>query len=128
MGQSMQAGDGYTNTHDTKAKFHDLIEGDYAYLHNQLFLGKRFAQRWIGPYLVTQVINDQNIELLISLKRRQIHSAYQVKIENDCSKILQSIVLYQSFRIALLVLFPYCPNYPVFNIGIQPSVSICIYL
>jgi hypothetical protein len=52
---------------------------DYAYLDNQLFLGKKLAQRWIGPYLVTKVINDQNVELQISHKRKQVHSAYRLK-------------------------------------------------
>jgi hypothetical protein len=51
---------------------------------------KKFAQRRIGPNLVTQVINDHNIELQISLKRRQIHSAYRVKkfISPEKSKFL----------------------------------------
>ena len=31
------------------------------------------------PYKVTQVLNDQNVELQISPKRCQIHSAYRLK-------------------------------------------------
>jgi hypothetical protein len=90
--QSMEASDNYKTDHDIKAKPHNLMEGDYAYLDNQLFLGKnkKFAQLWIGPYLVTQVINNQNIELQISPKKQQIHSAYCVKkfISPETSKFL----------------------------------------
>ncbi len=51
----MQAVDSYKKNYDTKAKSHDLVEGDYAYLDNQLFFGKnkKLAQPWIGPHLVT---------------------------------------------------------------------------
>jgi hypothetical protein len=44
---SIQAGDSYKKNHDAKAKSHDLVEGDYAYLDNHLFFGKniKFAQR-----------------------------------------------------------------------------------
>jgi hypothetical protein len=57
------------------------LEGDQAYLDNQLLLGKnkKFAQCWIGSNLVTKVINDQKIEIQISPKKRQIHSAYRLK-------------------------------------------------
>jgi hypothetical protein len=50
-------------------------------LDNQLFLGKnkKFSQRWIGPYLVKKVISEKNLELQISPKRVQIHSAYRLK-------------------------------------------------
>jgi hypothetical protein len=78
---SFNAGDKYKEDHDKKASRHNLNEGDYAYLDNQLFLGKnkKLAQPWIGPYLVTKVINEQNVELKISPKRAQIHSAYRLK-------------------------------------------------
>ena len=78
---SMQAGDSYKKVHDAKASTHSLKEGDMAYLDNQLFLGKNknFSQRWIGPYKVTKVLNDQNVELQISPKRCQLHSAYRLK-------------------------------------------------
>jgi hypothetical protein len=48
------------------------------------------AQRWIRPYLVTKVVNEQNIELQISPKRTQIHSAYRLKkfVDPKSSKIL----------------------------------------
>jgi hypothetical protein len=64
---SFKAWDTYKEAHDRKASQHDLKEGDYACLDNQLFLGKnkKLAQRWIGPYLVKKVINDQNVELQI---------------------------------------------------------------
>jgi hypothetical protein len=73
--QSMQASDSYKNNHHKKAKLHDLVEGNYALLDNQLFLGKnkKIAQRWIGLYLVTKMIHYQYIELQISANRRQIH-------------------------------------------------------
>jgi hypothetical protein len=61
-------------------------------LDNQLFLGKnkKLAQRWIGPYLVKKVINDQNFERQISPKRAQVHSAYRLKkfIDPKSSKFL----------------------------------------
>ena len=43
---NMQAGDDYKKRQDAKAKSQDLVEGDYAYLDNQLFLSKstKFAQ------------------------------------------------------------------------------------
>jgi hypothetical protein len=40
---------------------------------------KKFAQRWIGPYIVTKVINDQSVELQIPPKITQVHSAYRLK-------------------------------------------------
>ncbi len=78
---SFKAGDSYKAAHDKKVSEHNLQEGDYAYLDNQLFLGKnkKLSQRWIGPYLVKKVINEQNVELQISPKREQIHSAYRLK-------------------------------------------------
>jgi hypothetical protein len=39
--QSMQEGDDYKKDHNSKAKLHDLEEGDYAYLDNQLFFGEK---------------------------------------------------------------------------------------
>jgi hypothetical protein len=77
---SMQAGDSYKK------------DGNYAFLDNQLFQGKnkKVAQRWIGPYLITTVSNDQNVDLQISPNRKQIHSAYRLKkfINSDKSKFL----------------------------------------
>jgi hypothetical protein len=51
---------------------------------------KKLVQRWIGPYLVKKVINDQNVELQISPKRAQVHSAYRLKkfIDPKSSKVL----------------------------------------
>jgi hypothetical protein len=37
---SFKAGTTYKEAHDKKASQHKLAEGDYAYLDNQLFLGK----------------------------------------------------------------------------------------
>ncbi len=37
---SMVAGDSYKRDHDAANNLHDFKEGDYAYLDNQLFLGK----------------------------------------------------------------------------------------
>ncbi len=89
---SFKAGDSYKEAHDKKSSAHNLLEGDFAYLDNQLFLGKnkKLSQRWIGPYLVTRVLNEQNVELQISPKRRQIHSAYRLKkfISPELSKFL----------------------------------------
>ena len=88
----MEAGDKYKAAHDVKATQHSLKEGDFAYLDNQLFLGKnkKFAQRWIGPYLVTEVLNYQNVGLQISPRRTQVHSAYRLKkfIDPKNSKFL----------------------------------------
>jgi hypothetical protein len=62
-------------------------------LDNQLFLGKnkKWSQRWIGPYLVKKVINNQNVELQISPKRAQVHSAYRSKkfVDPISSKFLK---------------------------------------
>jgi hypothetical protein len=79
--ESMVAGDSYKRDLDAMHNLHYFKEGDYAYPDNQLFLGKnkKFARRWIGPYLVTKVNNDQNIELQISHTRKQVHSAYRLK-------------------------------------------------
>ncbi len=57
---------------------HGLKEKVFVYLDNQL-VGKKLAPRCIGPYLVTKVINNQNVKLQISAKRTQIHSAYKLK-------------------------------------------------
>ena len=92
LDNSMEASNKYKAAHDVKATQHGLQEGDFAYLDNQLFLGKnkKFAQRWIGPYLVTKVLNDQNVELQISPRKNQIHSAYRLKkfIDPKKSKFL----------------------------------------
>jgi hypothetical protein len=92
LADSFKAGDWYKEAHDKKASEHNLLEGDYAYLDNQLFWGKnkKLSQRWIGPYLVKRVINEQNVELQISPKRAQIHSAYRLKkfIDPKLSKFL----------------------------------------
>jgi hypothetical protein len=89
---SFNAGDKYKEDHDKKASKHNLNQGDYAYLDNQLFLGKnkKLAQQWIGPYLVTKAINEQNVQLQISPKRTQIHSAYRLKkfVDLKSSKFL----------------------------------------
>jgi hypothetical protein len=81
LADSFRAGASYKEAHDKKASEHNLKEGDYAYLDNQLFLGKnkKLSQWWIGPYLVKKVINEQNVELQISPKRAQVHSAYRLK-------------------------------------------------
>ena len=92
LANSFEEGNTYKEAHDKKASQHNLKEGDYAYLDNQLFPGKnkKLAQRWIGPYLVKKVINDQNVELQISSKRDQIHLAYRLKkfIDPKSSKFL----------------------------------------
>jgi hypothetical protein len=41
LADSFKAGDSYKEAHDKKATNHNLKEGDYAYLDNQLFLGKK---------------------------------------------------------------------------------------
>ena len=93
LAESFKAGDSYKEAHDKKASQHNLKEGDYAYLDNQLFLGKnkKLSQRWIGPYLVKKVINEQNVELQISPKKVQVHSAYRLKkfIETKNIKIFK---------------------------------------
>jgi hypothetical protein len=41
LADSFKAGDSYKEAHEKKASSHNLKEGDYAYLDNQLFLGKK---------------------------------------------------------------------------------------
>jgi hypothetical protein len=50
------------------------------YIDNKLFLGKnkKIAQRWISLHLVKKVINDQNVELQMSLKSH-IHLLSRLK-------------------------------------------------
>jgi hypothetical protein len=73
LADSFKAGDSYKEAHDKKASEHNFKEGDYAYLDNQLFLGKnkKLSQRWIGPNLVKKVIKEQNVELQKELKSTQ---------------------------------------------------------
>ncbi len=40
LADSFKAGDSFKEAHDKKASQHNLKEGDYAYLDNQLLLGK----------------------------------------------------------------------------------------
>ena len=49
---------------------------------------KKFSAKWTGPFLVTKVINEQNVEVQISPRRRAIHSVYRLKkfIDPDSSK------------------------------------------
>jgi hypothetical protein len=92
LADTFKAGDTYKEAHDKKASQHGLKEGNNAFLDNQLFLGKnkKLSQRWIGPYLGKKVINDQNVELHISPKRAQVHSAYRLKkfVDPKSSKFL----------------------------------------
>jgi hypothetical protein len=51
---------------------------------------KNYHNGGFGPYLVKRVINEQNVDLQISPKREQIHSAYRLKkfIDPKRSKFL----------------------------------------
>ena len=68
LNNSMQAGDKYKAAHDVKATQHGLKEGDFAYLDNQLFLGKnkKFAQRWIANFPKKKTSS-------LSLQTKEIH-------------------------------------------------------
>jgi hypothetical protein len=63
LADNFKARDSYKEAHDKKATHHNLKQGDYAYLDNQLLLGKnkKLLQRWIEPYLVKKVINEQKV-------------------------------------------------------------------
>ena len=63
MEHSMEAGEVHKTAHDRKATPHGLKVGDSVYIDNQLFLGKnkKFAIRWLGPFKVTKIINEQNV-------------------------------------------------------------------
>ena len=65
MDNSLEAGIKHKLAHDVKAKPHNISEGDMVFVDNQLFLGKnkKFSAKWTGPFLVTKVINEQNVEV-----------------------------------------------------------------
>ena len=81
MDNSLEAGLKQKAAHDVKAKPHGIKVGDKVYVDNQVFLkkNKKFAQQWTGPYLVTDVINEQNVELQMTPRRRGVHSVYRLK-------------------------------------------------
>jgi hypothetical protein len=81
MENSMKAEEIYKTAQDVKAKQCGLKEGYFAHLANQAFLGKnkKIVQRWIGPYLVTRVINDLSVKMQILPKRILLHLAYILK-------------------------------------------------
>ena len=88
MDNSLLAGEKHKQAHDVKSKPHNIKEGDMVFVENQLFLGKnkKFSAKWVGPFLVTKVINEQNVEVQISPRRRAIHSVYRLKIFIDPEK------------------------------------------
>jgi hypothetical protein len=76
---------------DAKATPQEFEYGEFVYLVNQIFLGenKKFAQRWIGPYCNTQVLNLENLEIpnftkkmsnSLCLPTEKIYRSSQIKI------------------------------------------------
>ena len=92
MDNSLEAGLKHKMAHDAKSKPHNIVEGDMVFVENQLFLGKnkKFSAKWTGPFAVTKVINEQNVEVQISPRRKAVHSVYRLKkfIDPENSKYL----------------------------------------
>ena len=81
MEKSLEAGIKHKEAHDQHSKPHNLKIGDKVWVDNQVFLNKnkKFAKKWTGPYLVTDVLNKQNVELQLTPRRRGIRSVYRLK-------------------------------------------------
>jgi hypothetical protein len=62
--------DSYKKGHDFKSATHTLTEGDFLYGQSVICGQKqKFGEKWIGLYLVTRVINQQNVEKQLSHKK-----------------------------------------------------------
>jgi hypothetical protein len=64
---SSEASEKYKEQHDKTAKEHNFQVGDQVLIDNQLFVSKnkKFSPMWIGPFVITKIINKQNVEVKI---------------------------------------------------------------
>ena len=64
----------YKEAHDKSASEHNLEIGDKVIIDYQLFVvkNKMFSPMWIGPSVITKIINEQNVEVKIK-NRSQIY-------------------------------------------------------
>jgi hypothetical protein len=74
------ASDKYKEQHDKSAKEHNFQVGDEVLIDNQLFVSKnkKFSPMWIGPFVITKIINKQNVEVKIK-NRAQIYNVCRLK-------------------------------------------------
>jgi hypothetical protein len=81
---SEEASEKYKEQHDKTAKEHNFQVGDKVLIDNQLFVSKnkKFSPMWIGPFLITKVINKQNVEVKIK-NRAQIYNVCRLKKFTD---------------------------------------------
>ena len=77
---SSEASEKYKEHHDRAAKVHDFQVGDEVLIDNQLFVSKnkKFSPMWIGPFVITKIINKQNVEVKIK-NRAQIYNVCRLK-------------------------------------------------
>ena len=81
---SCEASEKYKEHHDKSAKEHNFQIGDKVLIDNQLFgsKNKKFSPMWIGPFLITKIINKQNVEVKIK-NRTQIYNVCRLKKFTD---------------------------------------------
>jgi hypothetical protein len=81
---SNEASEKYKEHHDKAAKAHNFQVGDKVLIDNQLFVSKnkKFSPMWIGPFVITKVINKQNVEVKIR-NRAQIYNVCRLKLFID---------------------------------------------
>ena len=81
---SSEASEKYKEQHDRSAKAHNFQVGDKVLIDNQLFVSKnkKFSPMWIGPFVITKVINKQNVEVKIK-NRTQIYNVCRLKKFTD---------------------------------------------
>ena len=79
-----EASEKYKEQHDITAKAHNFLVGDKVLVDNHLFVSKnkKFSPLWIGPFVITKVINKQNVEVKIK-SRVQIYNVCMLKKFTD---------------------------------------------
>ena len=69
-----------TKNSNKTAKTYNFQVGDKVLIDNQLFVSKnkKFSPMWIGPFVITKVLNKQNVEMKIK-SRAQIYNVCRLK-------------------------------------------------
>ena len=79
---SSEASERYKEHHDKSAKEHNFQVGDEVLIDNQLFVSKnkKFSPMWIGPFVITKIINKQNVEVKIKKQNANLQRMRTQKV------------------------------------------------
>jgi hypothetical protein len=59
--------------YDKKSKKLNLKIGDKVLMKNQEIKGKTFNKRFLGPFEVTEIVNNENVKILVKNKEKVVH-------------------------------------------------------